>query len=235
MHFLKPASTVDQQIALLISRGLAIPDRGRASRWLNRVSYYRMSAYFAHFRQPDSENFRGGTCFEQVVALYKFDGRLRMLLLQSTQRIEIAVRTAVTYKIALNYGPFGHLNRDNFATSFDHDKFMDELSEEEKRSDEKFVKVYRKKCPLELHLPVWMATELISFGALSRLYKGLNPDIQREIAATFGVQGDILKNWLHCICYIRNNCAHHKTTWDREMTIKPVIPNRWPYSCVTNR
>lgn len=235
MLFAKPSLTIDQQIDLAISRGLVIEDRVRASRWLKRVSYYRISAYFPHVKKPLSEDFCEGTRFEQIVELYKFDCRLRLLLLQAIERIEVAVRTAVTYKIALTYGPFGHVDRNNFAASFDHGRFMAELSDEERRSDEIFVRAYRAKYPDEPHLPVWMATELISFGTLSLLYKSLHPDLQRKIADSFGVQGDILKNWLHCLCYIRNNCAHHKTTWDREMAIKCVIPRRWPYICATNK
>jgi abortive infection bacteriophage resistance protein len=166
--------------------------------------------------------------------LYTFDCRLRLLLLQATERVEIAFRTAVTYQIAINYGPFGHVNSANFAPDFKHTRFMQELADEEARSREEFVAAYRLKYHREPDLPVWKATELISFGTVSLLYKHMRPDLQRAIAATFGVSGDVLKNWMHTISYVRNKSAHHCRMWNRKLAIRPVIPRRWTYDCPNN-
>ena len=40
-----------QQIELLKSRGLVIPDETKAERYLNEISYYRLSAYSIPFQK----------------------------------------------------------------------------------------------------------------------------------------------------------------------------------------
>jgi abortive infection bacteriophage resistance protein len=218
------------QLALMTSRGLIVKDPERALRWLKNVSYYRLSVYFLPFKDPNTDAFRPGCEFEQIIELYKFDGRLRLLVLQAIERVEIAIRTAITYQIAMNYGKFGHVDKNNFAPDFDSGRFEKELSAEEGRSREDFVTHYRSKYTLEKHLPVWMATELISFGTLSLMYKSLRPSIQKAIATDYGVEGDVFRSWLHTFSYVRNNCAHHKRFWDRSLAIRPKIPSRWRYS-----
>lgn len=234
MRYPKQSLEFQEQLELIKSRGLVVNDAARALRWLSRVSYYRLSAYFLPFKNADTDSFRVGADFDQVAELYKFDGRLRLLTLQAIERSEIALRTALTYHIAMNYGPFGHVDAGNFAPEFEHARFLQELSEEEMRSRETFVTHYRNKYTSESHLPVWMATELISFGTMSKMYKFLRPDIQRAIAKEYGVAGDIFKTWLHCLSYVRNNCAHHKRFWNRRLAIRPTIPRRWQYSVPSN-
>lgn len=68
MHYTKPALTWDQQFDLLSARGLLIPDRHRAMRWLRRVSYYRLSAYFLPFKTQDA--FHPGASFDDIAGLY---------------------------------------------------------------------------------------------------------------------------------------------------------------------
>ena len=218
----------------MTKRGLAVNDPQRALGWLKRVSYYRFSAYFIPFKDITTNRFKSGSEFSQIAELYKFDSRLRLLILQAIERVEIALRTALTYRIAHTYGPFGHVLSTNFSPSFDHAKFMQELSVEETRSRETFVQHYRSKYTSEPHLPIWMATELISFGALSLMYSAVRPDIQRTVATEYGIPGDILKNWLHTLSYVRNNCAHHKRLWNRELAIRPKIPRNWQYPVVNN-
>lgn len=94
MHYTKPALTFDEQMDLLRQRGLAIPDADRATRWLQKVSYYRLSAYCLPFK--DGETFRAGTDFNDVAGLYIFDRKLRLLVLDAIERIEVAIRTAIT-------------------------------------------------------------------------------------------------------------------------------------------
>jgi abortive infection bacteriophage resistance protein len=51
MRYTKPALTLEQQVDdKFLTRGLIVPDRERALRWLRVVGYYRLSAYFLPFR-----------------------------------------------------------------------------------------------------------------------------------------------------------------------------------------
>jgi abortive infection bacteriophage resistance protein len=98
MRYTKPPLTFSEQHDLMIARGLCVPDRARAMRWLQNVSYYRLSAYFLPFKK--GELFRQGATFDQIAALYIFDRKLRLILLDAIERIEVALRTALTCEIA---------------------------------------------------------------------------------------------------------------------------------------
>ncbi len=120
MRYDKPALTFDEQLALLQQRGLHVPDTARARHWLQRVSYYRLSAYFLPFKH--GELFRAGTDFDDVAGLYVFDRKLRLLVLDAIERIEVAMRTAVTYEVGHRFGAFGHTDPANFSPHFEHTK-----------------------------------------------------------------------------------------------------------------
>ena len=230
MRYSKQALSFPDQLSQLQQRGLHVADPARAVHWLQRVSYYRLSAYCLPFK--DGENFRPETEFNDIAGLYIFDRKLRLLVLDAIERIEVALRTAITYEIGHVYGSFGHADPANFSPGFDHAKFMAELSQEERRSRETFVAHFRGKYTSERHLPVWMATELLSFGTVSLLYKALRPAIKRSIATEYGVSDRNLASWLHALSYIRNVCAHHKRLWNRELAVKPQFPTRsraWPH------
>lgn len=230
MKYTKPALTFIEQRDLLLGRALTIPDPERALRWLKHVSYYRLSAYFLPFKE--AENFKAGTTFDQVAGLYIFDRKLRLILLDAIERIEVSLRTALTYELAHKFGPFGYADPKSFAPQFDHTELMNELRESEAESKETFVGHYRTKYDDEDLLPIWMATELLSFGWMSRIYRACDPHIKRKIAGRFNVQDWQFASWMHSISYVRNVCAHHSRLWNREMAIKPSIPRvsaGWPY------
>jgi len=231
MRYNKPALTFDEQHDLLLQRGLVVPDRLRALRWLKQVSYYRFSAYFLPFK--NGKRFCEGVGFDQIAGLYIFDRKLRLIVLEAIERIEVALRTGLTYGISHRYGPFGYVDPNNFDRRFDHDAFMAELEEMEHGSRETFVEHYREKYREEAHLPFWMASELVSFGRLSRMFKASHPEIKKAFARRVDVADvAIVSSWLHSRSYIRNVCAHHSRLWNRELAVRPVLPRKspsWPY------
>lgn len=235
MLYPKPALTFEQQLELLRQRGLSIQDSDRVLHWLRRVSYYHLSAYFLPFK--DGESFRPDANFDDIAGLYIFDRKLRLLVLDAIERIEVAIKTAITYEIGHIYGSFGHTDSANFSSEFDHAKFMIELMSEEQRAQETFARHFRQKYTAETHLPVWMATEFLSFGAVSKLYRSLSPQIKQRIAAEYDVGDQFLVSWLHALSYVRNVCAHHKRLWNRQFGIKPKLPSRslkWPHQVPDN-
>lgn len=222
------------QVALLQKRGLVVADPAAAGAFLSHVNYYRFSGYCLAFESA-RHTFIPNTTFEQVQAAYEFDRVLRDLITEALEVIELDVRTAVAYHFGQTHGAFGHTDPANFYAHFNHQAWtdargrrvpgwIDKLHEEADRSSELFVTHYRATYAEFPDLPIWMATEVMSFGALSQMFKGmLRPD-QKAVAARYGRQPSDLASWLHHMVYVRNLCAHHSRLWDRIWSIKPDLP-----------
>jgi abortive infection bacteriophage resistance protein len=101
-EYRKPHLTLDQQAELLAGRGMQL-DQAEAVRWLSMVGYYRLSGYWYPYRQRTAagraDEFETGTSWTHVVALYDFDRRLRLLLLDALERIEIGMRARIGYNL----------------------------------------------------------------------------------------------------------------------------------------
>jgi abortive infection bacteriophage resistance protein len=234
MKYTKPHLPYEDQVDLLIRRGLNCPDRDCALLWLKRIGYYRLSAYFIPFKDAGTGDFRSGTAFDQIIDLYKFDSDLRLLVLEALDSIEINVRAVITYHMAKDLSVFGYADPANFAPAFNHADFLKILRREEGRSTEVFIGHYRAKYTSETELPVWMATELISFGALSRMYEHLRKGLRKKIAREFNLPQSVFVSWLHSLTAVRNVCAHHSRLWNRELAVKPELPAAWKTSGIGN-
>lgn len=213
------------QVDLLRTRGLVIADSVSAEAFLSRVSYYRFSAYVIPFEVRRHEIVQG-THFEDVRRLYELDGELINAFLGALGECEIAFRTRFTYVLSHAYGPFCHLDRARFRRDFNHLEWVLRLEEEVRRSKETFLDHYRTTYEGFPRLPLWMATELMSFGTLSRAFAQLEPKSQKLVVGGIGVHELVLKSWLHTTTYLRNLCAHHARLWNRELAIRPVIPSK---------
>jgi abortive infection bacteriophage resistance protein len=98
--YYKPYLSVEEQIQLLEQRGMIMPsDRDRAANWLRRIGYYRLSGYWYPFRVRENEvaldAFQPKTTLERVFNLYVFDKRLRLLMLDAIERVEVGLRVDV--------------------------------------------------------------------------------------------------------------------------------------------
>lgn len=246
MHYTKPALTYEQQLELLVARGLAIPDRERALHWLKRKGYFRLSAYFIPFKVAGSDTFIAGSTFTDVIKLYKFDAHLRLLMIKAIDRVEVALRASITYHFAHVLGPFGYTDASNFApfkpstatgvpaTGFDHTGCLRRIESEIAQSKEEFVRHYRIKYTSQTHPPVWMLTEIMSFGTLSKMTEGVKKSLRKQIARDFGISQSQLTSWMETLTYIRNICAHHSRLWNREVSLKPELLKEWKELGISN-
>ncbi|WP_201578555.1 Abi family protein [Psychrobacter okhotskensis] len=236
--YVKPPLTFAQQITRLEKKGMFFEDKKLAEIKLASISYYRLSGYWYPFRIRNNQNvvtsqFQNGTNFNEVVSLYEFDRKLRSLVLDAIERVEIAVRTQFTYQMGHEYGAFGYTNSANFHNKFNHQKWFKQVKGEISRSKDDFIKHYSEKYhsvatePEVPIVPIWMLTEVMSLGSLSFGYSGLinnqNKSIEDKklIANHFNIHHKSLGDWLHALTYIRNICAHHGRLWNRALAIKP--------------
>lgn len=234
MQYLKPALNIAQQVALLQQRGLIIQDQSFAEHFLSMVSYYRLEGYWWPF-QSDKVNhiFKPNSRFEDVIALYNFDRELRLIVFDMIERIEIALRTQLIYRLSLTHTPWWFEDSSLFNNLQYWQDSKTEIEKEVNRSKEIFIQEHKNKytsdsrCP-----PAWKSIELISFGALSKIYSNLNGNIvieKDQIAFEFGTANHTyLNSWLHTITIVRNICAHHSRLWNRRLTNSPKLLPRPP-------
>jgi len=83
----KPATTIEQHVAILKSRGLVIPNDATATAILHRFSCYRLSGYLVDYKRTDG-TYIPGTQLSTIYAIYEFDRRFRNLLLGMIEPIE---------------------------------------------------------------------------------------------------------------------------------------------------
>lgn len=226
MDFDKPGKSIEQQIAQLTERGMFI-DNERAADYLSNISYYRLSAYWYTFIEApvDEHRFKEGTHFAQVIETYVFDRKLRLLLFDEIERIEVALRTQMIHRFCLEFGNNWYENSELFPCREYHHKFMDLIEEEIAKSNEKFIAHYRSKYTNPRNPPCWMTLELASFGQLSSLYKNVKTcAAKKSVAEHFKVDETILSSWLEFIAVLRNRCAHHARTWNKQLPKRPKIP-----------
>lgn len=231
MKFTKPALSIEQQLDLLVRRGMVVADRASALQYLEHISYYRLRAYWLPREVPAANEgdhaFQPGISFESVLDLYSFDRKLRLLVLDAIERVEVSLRTRWAYVMALRYGPHAHLDAAQFREATLHAKYLARLKEELDRSNETFVIHYRKKYTDPGLPPLWGISELLTFGQLSLWFQNIKEGAARvEIAKPYGLDEQIIGSFAHHLSYVRNVCAHHMRLWNREATIGMKLPAR---------
>lgn len=241
----KPHLSFEEQLRLLKDRGLQVTCDEQALQYLERLGYYRLSGYWYPLRQlrpagsPQKstsnrqDQFVVGAKFEDAVRLYVFDKKLRLLVLDAIERIEVAIRVDIAYRLG---------KKDTFAyTKPDllHPHFTEKIRGETgqtayalwsakheqliHRSREDFAKYHKSKYGLPL--PIWVAIELWDFGLLSTFYQGMRISDKAAIAALYGLADwRIMESWLRTINYARNIAAHHSRLWNKNLVDQPKLP-----------
>ena len=95
--FIKTYSSPHELVQLLKTRGMEITDEEKAQHYLSHIGYYRLSAYMYPLLSIPKEQhlFKQGVTFGKVMMLYRFDKKLRLLLFNEIEKIEVAVRCAI--------------------------------------------------------------------------------------------------------------------------------------------
>lgn len=103
--FHKIYTNAQDLVLLLQSRGLTVNDPAKAERYLEYIGYYRLSAYMYPLLQMPKElhQYKQDTSFDQVMTLYRFDKKLRLLIFNEIEKIEVAVRRDKLLNLLADY------------------------------------------------------------------------------------------------------------------------------------
>lgn len=223
----------------MIERGLDVEDEDEAKHYLHQIGYYRLCGYTLPFQKGgdghDRHNFREPVEFRAILDRYVFDRKLRLLLLDAIERIEVSFRAALSNSIAQRHTPHWYQDASLFEAGYDHAALITEL----KRQIVHNPSTPEREAQRDIHIrhyydnyydpdmpPSWMIFETISFGTISRIFEGLYKSETTEVCNPLRVNHDTLSSWMHAISYVRNLCAHHKRVWNKTLTIKPAIARK---------
>ena len=227
--FKKTYTSSHDLVTLLQSRGLTIANPTKAERYLDYIGYYRLSAYmYPLLQMPKAlHQYKQGASFSQVMTLYRFDKKLRLLIFNEIEKIEVAVRSAiVNIGSELTGNPFWMTEGANFTNQGKFVHTMSLIDAEINRSREDFI-VHFKQTYSNDYPPAWILAEVLPFGVLTNIYNNIKvPRIKKSIAQKFGLQVAPFESWLTIVTLTRNSCCHHARVWNKQNTIRPMLPNR---------
>lgn len=218
---MKPSLSWDEQVALMVSRGLAVPDETECARFLAATNYYRFSGYARYFQRAPhlgDDDFRQGTTFGEIRAVYDADEALRTMLVVPLAHVELMLRSHVARVIADEHRAYGRYLEEGFYTEVgDREPTVDSCLRDIERSKDRHILRYREAGVDRAdysELPVWSAVEAWSFGTLSKaIERGGQGTLADAVATSIGIAKAGFAYRVRALVYLRNRCAHHSRLW----------------------
>lgn len=230
MKFNKKPTTLDEQVALLKSRGVEI-DSESASLILSRVNYYRFCGYGLYFEKFDENGsrlnrFLPKTSFNRIFNLYLWDEQLRNFLQKYLGRFEIMFRSVLNYvMVTETQDPYWFLDADLFTSSIDLNSLKQECVDSLNRAhdnNELSAMHFKATYPESEVPPCWILAEFLSFGKWSKILGALK--FQKHIkliSSRLKAPPHDVVSWVRSLVILRNRCAHHGRLWGYRFKLKP--------------
>ena len=142
--------------------------------------------------------------------MYRFDRKLRLLLFNEIEKIEVAIRSCITNYASLNFGNLFWLTDKSFFSN--EDKYQATLAvidKEIQNSKEDFITHFNETY-LEAYPPAWMIAEIIPFGSLAHIFMNLKDNgLKKENSPAFWFAGS-------CLCVMA-----YRAGWIAEFMLPP--------------
>ena len=230
IKYVKQPLSINQKIKFLRTQGLTIDNQDTAYHALSVVGYYRLSGYLLPFKLPHNNDqtprkFKSGSSFDQIWQLYQFDRELRLLVIDTIEKIEVAFRTAIADTTSMRLDPFWYIDKNHYKDAKHYSLLMNQIQKVISDKYELFIKHYLRKYTNPDYPPIWMIIETLSFGTCSKLFANIKRiEHKKAICESLGYPPIIIESWMHALTYTRNLCAHHARLWNRWLVYIPLIP-----------
>lgn len=234
----------EEQVELLESRGMLFENpesRKKAVQKLSIIPYYKIKEFARPFAKVYFSNNQKvidyqQTKFEKITIRYYQDKRLRLLLLDALEDIEVALKTQVAFVLgSRGLEAYGYLqfskwcNKEEYCKhyiSYREEKFKKQLrikidNETTPEIKEK-LKIDNKKYP-----PIWLAINLMTFGQIIKLIELMSTTNIRQISKQYDCSDSELISWLKNLNLLRNMCAHNSNVIDLKIHTTPMLREEW--------
>lgn len=210
----KTFKTLDEQIDILVNKGLVVDDVEATKSVLLRENYFFLSGYRHLFMDPiDNKRYLEKTTFKELYSMFLFDRQIRNIIFKNILIVENNLKSILAYVMSKNHGfkENNYLNPNNFVRDSRKNRQINDLIRKMKRQ----ISVNGKQHTATAHyiinygyIPLWVVVKVLSFGIVGELYTILQYQDQKEIADVFGVSIKNMVDYLPILANYRNLCAH---------------------------
>ncbi len=224
--------TLDEQIQILVGKGLVIDDIIYAKDIVLRENYFFLMGYRHLFLdQENPKHFKKGTSFKELYSLFYFDRQLRNIMFKNILIIENNCKSIFSYTLSQKYGykENDYLRPSNYNQAPEKQRQVNDLLKKMKRQ----IRVNGGQHEATKHyinnygyIPLWIVVKVLSFGITSELYTIMKLSDQREIAKEFNIDNESLAVFLPILSNYRNLCAHEDILFEHR-TQKFIPDNKY--------
>lgn len=225
--FSKAALTPQALLAKLKAQGLIITDDDTALKYISYIGHFRLKGYWYQFQDGASKNFLPNTKFSDICERYECDREIRSIIMESAERLEVAVRTVICNLLSLKYSPHWYLKSEIFAPKgrIGIGQMLSKIEGEVDRASSRlYIKAYYENHEDPYLPPSWAMSECVTLGTWSKIFAMLRDPADRKIISSkFGItQVEVFESWLHTLTVIRNMAAHHDRFIDVKIGVSPT-------------
>ena len=249
---MKVFASHDEQITILQNRGLLVPDKAAARRVLSRENYYALiDGYKEPFLERDErlnpygkEQYRTGTEFGHIYALYRFDRELRMLMLNELLKFEKNIKSKVAYRFSEKFKETdSFLDELNYSAETDRHHERDRiistlynLIKSHKKRDRVKYPAIREFFDKHRNVPLWVLVNFLSLGQITNFYSVIDDELRERIATDFAeefseeyeplqLKAEELDAILRIAFPYRNKSAHEEVLYNYRLTHPENLKN----------
>lgn len=233
IKFDKQPLLVNEQINLLITRGMIIEDKNKAANFLLFNNYYKFAGYWKKFAENKTHILIKEKNFDFFYKLYLNDKKLSHLILKYISILEDALKTQYAYHLSNNTkNSHPHMDINNFKPQ-KYNKLIDNFKDCFSKSPHLFKEHYLNKYE-ELLPPIWVLVENLTLGALIIAIEETKQEKIKEFFLLFNYKKSLLIKFLHSVYFVRNQCAHNSILWNFENNKFPELPNNLEIGSLIN-
>lgn len=230
-NYNKPVKNTDEQIEELIKRWLIINDKIKAKNKIDSIWYYRLSQYFKIYQLKDisksweiklysnwlvkyKNKFFDKISFEDILDIYKFDKKLRLLTYDIIETFEVDFKSKLINNLSHKFNDSKvYLNDSIYKSNKAKLKILRDIEKlllDSKFRNHEIWKHFLLKYNWGKYPPIWMLLNNVWFWFLLNFYNKIDFNIRKEISLLYWYS-DYKKfsKIIQIIREVRNKIAHH--------------------------
>jgi len=193
-------------------------DVNKARRHLEHINYHRLLPYWECFLGSNGR-FREGATFESVLRRYTFDRKLRLLMLDAIERLEVSIRSRWSNHMAVRHGPLCLADAELFQDRRAHQRSFETVLHFYAGNEDEYVARFRDRYERNQTPPIWICSEMLSLGQLAHWLANLrDPRDLHAVCWSYQLPAECFLSFLNHLTEVRNLSAHHSRLFNRTLS-----------------